>query len=219
MLKTTRLAGFAVAVGLFAALLAGAGVASAQTTVNVTLTDPVSSSEFDLIADATSAPEGEVTFQITNEGGIDHDFVVIRTDLPIDQLPMVEKDNTIDLSQVDVVGSTPVIPKGGSDSLTLNMSAGRYILLCNVPGHWSNMNAAFQVTGQTQPTTPATQPTNGGTGGTGTTPSATTGVTGLGDTGMGPADDENGGWLGFAALASALLGLGALGALALRRAR
>jgi hypothetical protein len=183
------------------------------------MTDPVTGTDFDLIADATSAPEGDVTFSISNEGGIDHDFVVIRSDLPIDQLPMDELTNSIDLSQVDVVGSTPVIAAAGSDSLTLNLTAGRYILLCNIPGHWSHMNVAFQATGGTTPTTPATQPTNSGTGGTGTTPSATTGVSGLGDTGAGPTDDSGDAWLGLASLASACLGLAALGALALHRAR
>ncbi|MEX1255754.1 MAG: hypothetical protein WEE64_15575 [Dehalococcoidia bacterium] len=221
MLPTLRLALFALASALFVTLLLGAGAVSAQTTVNVTMTDPITSTEFDLTVDTTSAPEGEVTFAVSNAGGIGHDFLVIDTDLPANQLPIVAATNSVDLSQVDVAGSTPVIPGGGSDTLTLNLTAGSYILLCNVPGHWSNMNAAFQVTGSTTPTTPAAQPTDdGSTPAPGTTPSATTQVTGLGDTGRGPDGGSDGGaWWALVSLAAAGAAFVALGALTLRRAR
>jgi uncharacterized cupredoxin-like copper-binding protein len=212
----------AAVVVLFASVLIAAGTiqgrsVSAQTTVNITMTDPAGGGEFDLVASATSAPEGQVTFQVSNNGGIAHDFVVIATDLPANQLPIDQSDNSVDLSQVDVVGQTPVLNGGESDTLSLTLGAGNYILLCNVPGHWSGMNVSFQVTGGTTPATPTTpsegSPTDGTTG-TGSTPSATTEVTGLGDTGGGQADGEPAAvWPAVALLLAgvATLSLGALG--------
>jgi uncharacterized cupredoxin-like copper-binding protein len=221
MLRTLRLALFALASALLVTLLLGAGAASAQTTVNVTMTDPAGGgNEFDLIVDTTSAPEGDVTFQISNDGGIAHDFVVIDTDLSVDQLPIDQNTNSVDLAQVDVAGQTPPIDPTAGDTLSLTLSAGNYILLCNVPGHYSAMNASFQVTGGTTPTTPATQPTSGGTPGPSTTPSPTTQVTGLGDTGRGPDGGSDGGaWWALVSLAAAGAALVALGALTLKKAR
>ncbi len=217
MLRTiSRLALFAIAPALLVTLLLGAGTAAAQTTVNVSLLDPVVS-EFDLIASPTSAPEGSVTFDVSNDGGIVHNFLVIASDLSPGGLPIDQSTNQVDVTQVNVLDQTPDIPGGGSDSLTLDMTAGNYVLICNVPGHYgAGMYSGFQVTGGQQPTaTATTQPPGGATATPGVTPSPTTGVSGLAETGQGPEDGSSGAlWLlaAMAAAGAALIGLGAFAA-------
>src|SRR6188474_3126685 len=75
------------------ALLAGCGGGGASSsdpdtsgggggaTVDVTLT------EFEVTMSSTDLPTGEVTFNVTNEGTVDHEFVVFNTDLAEDTLP------------------------------------------------------------------------------------------------------------------------------------
>ena len=64
----------------------------------------------------------------------DIELVVIRTDLAADALPV--SGATVDESQLDVLGRTDTIGGGESETLSLNLSAGSYVLICNVPGHW-----------------------------------------------------------------------------------
>jgi uncharacterized cupredoxin-like copper-binding protein len=97
--------------------------------------------EFEVQLSATSAPAGPVTFNITNDGTQTHEFVVIQTDTPADELPA---NSAVEESQLTVVDEIEEIEAGASDSLTVDLAAGHYAIICNVPGHYrSGMHADF----------------------------------------------------------------------------
>jgi uncharacterized cupredoxin-like copper-binding protein len=93
--------------------------------------------EWSVNLDADSAPAGEVTFQVTNDGPADiHEFVVIRTDLDPGDLP-VDENGVVDESGEgidEVVDEIEDIAVGDTQELTVTLDAGNYVLLCNI---WS----------------------------------------------------------------------------------
>jgi hypothetical protein len=101
---------------------------SAATVVGVTL------QEVAVIPDTTTIPAGSVTLEATNVGpGLEHELVVVQTDLPADSLPTRE-DGSFDESGegVAVLGEIEPFPVGTTESLTLDLSPGHYVFLCNV---------------------------------------------------------------------------------------
>lgn len=92
--------------------------------------------------ESTSA--GPIEFEVKNGGGVDHQLTVIRTDLAPDAL---ETDSGIvPEDTVDVVGIVDTIPGGGEQSATIELTAGNYVLICNIPGHYDlKMRTALTV--------------------------------------------------------------------------
>ena len=84
--------------------------------------------------EATELPAGSVTFDITNVGTVEHEFVVVATDLPADQLPV--KDGVVDETQVQVLARTGLVQPGANDTLDVELPAGHYVVICNLPGHY-----------------------------------------------------------------------------------
>ena len=112
--------------------------ATAAGSVAVTMTD------FAVVPGAPSVAAGEVTFEVTNGGAVPHEFVVIRTDIDAAALPLVA--GAVDESGLDVVGRTGMILGGGSESVTFTLTAGSYLLICNIPAHYTlGMAVAFTV--------------------------------------------------------------------------
>jgi uncharacterized cupredoxin-like copper-binding protein len=105
----------------------------------------VALADFTVTADPTSAPSGDVTFDVTNDAEQTHEFVVVQTDLAADALPTDEDGNVDEEGE----GITPIdeiedIEGGSSQSLTVNLDAGSYVLFCNLPGHYQQgMHTSF----------------------------------------------------------------------------
>lgn len=128
----------------------GGGGAGGGATVNVTL------GEWVVEPDPSSAPAGSVTFVANNEGSEPHELVIVKTDLAPDALPTKE-DGSFDeeAAGVEVVDEIEEFEAGGSESLTVNLEAGKYVLLCNLveedesgekESHYAKgMHAAFTV--------------------------------------------------------------------------
>ena len=102
--------------------------------------------EFKIDLGASTAAAGPVTFEIQNAGTVVHEFVVMKTDLAADKLPLdtsagVVSEDTDGLTVVDEVEDIQV---GSSASLTVDLPAGHYVLICNVPAHYAaGMRADF----------------------------------------------------------------------------
>jgi uncharacterized cupredoxin-like copper-binding protein len=109
--------------------------------VGVTLRD------FEIDLDETSAPAGEVTFDVQNEGPSVHEFVVFQTDLGVDELPTDDDGNVAEGADFEPVDEIEDIAVDAEPSLTLDLEAGAYVLLCNVAGHYEEgMVTTFTVT-------------------------------------------------------------------------
>ncbi|MGB2695951.1 MAG: hypothetical protein WBD55_12315 [Dehalococcoidia bacterium] len=107
----------------------------------------VALAEYTVTPDAASVPAGAVSFQVSNDGSIDHNFRVIKTDLASDQLPI--SAGAVDEASPDlqVDASTPDFGAGESQTANVDLEPGSYVLICNFPGHYlSGMHIAFTVT-------------------------------------------------------------------------
>ncbi|MDA0270518.1 MAG: hypothetical protein O2798_06465 [Chloroflexi bacterium] len=91
--------------------------------------------DFSVRATPASAPAGTVTFATRNGGTVPHELVVIRSDSEPGALPIV--DGFVDEAAVDVRGEVAEMPDGGEGSVALELESGRYLLICNVVGHYA----------------------------------------------------------------------------------
>jgi uncharacterized cupredoxin-like copper-binding protein len=93
-----------------------------------------------VLADYTVVPTppigkaGQVTFKVTNQGQVPHEFVVIRTPKPAGSL--------LNGSKADEAGkvgeAAGELAPGTSKTVKLKLVPGHYVLLCNLPGHYTS---------------------------------------------------------------------------------
>ena len=113
--------------------------------------------EFRIVPDVASMPAGAVTFNVSNIGGDDHELVIIKTDLAPDALP-TRDDGGVDEggAGIEVIDKIEEFEAGGEESLTRDLEAGAYVLICNIVeevagttgSHYQEgMTVAFEVTG------------------------------------------------------------------------
>ena len=117
---------------------------SSSSSAGGTDTGGVSATEKDFAIDlaSTSAPAGSVTFDISNEGPSAHEFVVIQTDDAPDALPT--KNGAVDEDNLTIVDEAEDIAPSTTTTLTVDLEAGSYVIICNVPGHYeAGMHTAF----------------------------------------------------------------------------
>jgi uncharacterized cupredoxin-like copper-binding protein len=105
---------------------AGTGAGALARNVDVTL------AQFAVSPSATAAPAGRVTFRVHNAGTITHEFVVIKTPTLAADLPV--KNGRA--SEAGNVGETGDLKPGATKSVAINLPAGHYALICNLPGHY-----------------------------------------------------------------------------------
>jgi uncharacterized cupredoxin-like copper-binding protein len=93
--------------------------------------------EWAVVAAESSAPAGDVTFEVTNDGPEDvHEYVVLKTDLDPADLPVDENGVVSEEGDgIEVVDEIEDLPVGESRELTVPLEAGNYVLLCNI---WSD---------------------------------------------------------------------------------
>jgi uncharacterized cupredoxin-like copper-binding protein len=124
-------------------LLAGCAGQAAQPTsggqVSVTLTDKgVTLAE-------TSVNSGPVTFKVKNVGTLEHELVVVRTDVAQDKI-QPDADEPGKMSEEGALGESGDLAAGELKDFTLNLTSGKYVLMCNQPGHYMvGMHIAFVV--------------------------------------------------------------------------
>jgi len=153
-----------IAAGL--AIMLSASVASAATVVKVELWDKgadagmvkglsyatprmdVSKATMGMKLSRKSAPAGVVTFQVTNASkDTVHEMIVMYRQDPTKPLPYIDNENRVDEDKAGDKGEVSELDPGKSGTLTVPLKPGKYVLICNVPGHFdSGMWAEFDVT-------------------------------------------------------------------------
>jgi uncharacterized cupredoxin-like copper-binding protein len=109
----------------------------------------VTEKDFKLDLATTSAKAGKVSFSVHNLGPSEHEFVVFQTDLAPDKLP-TKSDGNVDeegagVKHIDEIGGIKV---GKTEPLSIDLTAGRYVVICNLDGHYAaGMHEVFTVTG------------------------------------------------------------------------
>jgi uncharacterized cupredoxin-like copper-binding protein len=107
-----------------------AGAPVAGTLVGVTEHD------FHIATTIASVPTGEVNLRIQNQGPDEHELIVApvrKGGLPIRSDGFTVNEEAIQSSEPGSI--TPQQP-GGTEYLRLHLAPGRYVLFCNMEGHY-----------------------------------------------------------------------------------
>ena len=107
----------------------------------------VALSDYVVAPAASSASAGEITFNLTNEASQTHEFVIFRTDVSSDAMPVgAEGDVDEEGEGVEAIDEIEDIAAGADATLTVTLDAGSYVFLCNLPGHYrQGMHIGFTV--------------------------------------------------------------------------
>jgi uncharacterized cupredoxin-like copper-binding protein len=104
--------------------------------------------EYRVTVDPAEASAGKVNFNVHNEGKITHEFVIFKTDLAPDELPLNKDGDAVDEEGAGVthVDEIEDIETGTTRKLSVELGAGKYVLICNLPTHYKlGMHTAFEV--------------------------------------------------------------------------
>lgn len=93
---------------------------------------------------ASEVRTGTVTFIARNAGSTAHDLIVLKTDLAPDKLPI--DTQTQKAKEDGKLGGVDQVAPGKNQNLRLELPAGSYVVICNVPTHYQlGMRAALTV--------------------------------------------------------------------------
>lgn len=106
----------------------GSTASAGGATINETASD-FKFSQTDLTAKA-----GKVKVDLKNAGKAPHEFVVIKTDSAPDALKVKGGQASEDGS----VGEIEEVEGGASGTHTFDLKPGKYVFICNVPGHYKD---------------------------------------------------------------------------------
>jgi uncharacterized cupredoxin-like copper-binding protein len=132
--------GLTLLVGLAAT---GCGGSSSDTTStaassgahNLTIT----MNDFSFTPSNPTVNAGKVTINSPNQGNVEHELVIFKTDKPANSLP--QRGNEVDEDGLEAHGSTDEgeiqdVGPGQTKNHTFNLAPGTYAMICNVPGHY-----------------------------------------------------------------------------------
>jgi uncharacterized cupredoxin-like copper-binding protein len=117
--------------------------------------------------DRDTVKAGKTTFVIDNVGTIHHEMAIYKTDIAADKLPLTA-EGTVDEEKAGLVAEAvytrPLrgdedhrIRDGRGVDYTVSLPPGKYVLLCNLPGHYkAGQFVAFTVEGDAADTTAVT---------------------------------------------------------------
>jgi plastocyanin len=144
---------FLVVVAAAAPLIAGCGSSddNSGSTAADTTTAPASTAKSTAVAaeggkitvDATeyafdpkamTAGAGKLAITLDNKGKVPHELVVLKSDAAPDSLPV--SDGRV--SEDDAVGEVSETDGGATKAKTFDLKAGKYVYVCNIPGHYSD---------------------------------------------------------------------------------
>jgi uncharacterized cupredoxin-like copper-binding protein len=100
--------------------------------------------DYKITVNVPSVKAGTIKIGVRNLGTMEHSFQVLKTDLAPDKLPI---DGAAAKAKEDgKVGEIPSIPAGKSAAVTLDLTPGKYVFICNVAGHYQlGMHTGFTV--------------------------------------------------------------------------
>ena len=100
---------------------------------------PVSATvkEWQISLSSTTLKAGSITFNITNGGDKEHEFVMRKTDLKSDKLPLNAdgevSETATELTEVGDPSEVAEIKSGSSDrTITVTLQPGHYVIFCNL---------------------------------------------------------------------------------------
>jgi len=120
------------------------GGSSSQTKAPTTIR--VMMDEWTIKPNPASVAAGPVTFEVTNQGAIEHELIVLKTDLAPTSLKMRAAEDRVDEGASGENLGEVELAAGKTGSLSIDLPAGRYVLLCNLLIHYKQgMVTSFEV--------------------------------------------------------------------------
>ena len=88
----------------------------------------------------STAPAGEITFKATNSSkNIEHEMVVGSLAKHPNSVPFKANLSRVDENAPNMnMGEVSELEPGGTASLTVHLTPGKYLLYCNVAGHYAS---------------------------------------------------------------------------------
>ena len=128
---------------LLGVALTTAACAGASEAIPADVDVAVRMQDYRVLMSVTTVKPGTVKFGVKNEGGMEHSFELIKTDLPFDKLPTTADAKAKEDGLIKQVKSLSV---GKVSVVTADLAAGNYVIICNVAGHYQlGMRAALTV--------------------------------------------------------------------------
>jgi uncharacterized cupredoxin-like copper-binding protein len=118
----------------------GAQAMDSSPVVNVTISDG------SMQVDQSSVPAGPVTFQVFVKSDKVHEINVLKTQLDPKSLPIGTEPGVVDEDAVgDKAGEIEDVPPDMPQADTFDMTSGRFVVFCNLAGHYANGEVATLV--------------------------------------------------------------------------
>lgn len=139
-----RLRLLAAVLGSLALLVAACSSAASPAPAGGSSTVAAEVNEWAITLDSSIGKAGTITFNVNNKGAKTHEFVIVKTDLKADSLPVA--DDEVDESAFTPVDEIEDIEAGATPSLAVDLQPGHYVILCNLTSHYQKgMHADFDV--------------------------------------------------------------------------
>jgi uncharacterized cupredoxin-like copper-binding protein len=129
-----------------ALLVAGCGDDSGTTAVETTASTgggaalEIKMDDYSFAPKNGQAKAGKTVITAPNVGAVEHELVLFRTDMNPAKLP-TEADGSVDEEKLDEVaeeaGEIADVEAGASKSETFDLKPGKYVMFCNLPGHYA----------------------------------------------------------------------------------
>lgn len=107
-----------------------AGAGGGARTVGVTEQD------FEISTTTAHVPVGAVTLRIHNQGPDEHELIVPRGAGAVCRSERTALRSTRRRSRIRSLARSTPSSLGGTEYLSLHLAAGRYVLFCNMEGHY-----------------------------------------------------------------------------------
>ena len=126
----------------------GAGTEMATTMAYGTAGMDMSKATMGVKATPATAPAGIVSFEVTNTSkDTIHEMIVMYLADPSQALPYIAGDSKVDEDKAGDKGEVSELDPGKNGTLTVALKPGKYLLICNVAGHFmAGMWTTFEVT-------------------------------------------------------------------------
>ena len=134
-IEARRVRAGALAAAAALGVLAGAGGAGAAPARDATASAArikVVLTEWKLVPSVVRVSPGRTTFVVRNMGKIPHELVIVRTGRHHHALPMAGSQ----ASEAGLMGEIEEFLPGQTRRLIVKLAPGKYVLLCNLPGHY-----------------------------------------------------------------------------------
>jgi uncharacterized cupredoxin-like copper-binding protein len=100
--------------------------------------------DYKITVNVPSVKAGKIKIGVRNLASMEHSFEVLKTDLLHDKIPV--DGGSAKAKEDGKVGQIPSIPAGKSAAVTVDLTPGKYVFICNIAGHYQlGMHIGFTV--------------------------------------------------------------------------